>query len=45
MDPILNPLKKYILHIEVEMKPGNNNNLFLFGLVKNEGKDNNEAFS
>ena len=44
MDPILNPLQKYILQVEVEMKPGNSNNEFFFGLVKDQGKDNSYAY-
>jgi len=45
LDPILNTSKKYILQIEVELKQGNINNEFLFGLVKDEGKDNDYAYN
>ena len=44
MDPILDLLQKYILQVEVEMKPGNSNNYFFFGLVKDEGKDSSYAY-
>jgi len=43
LDPILNPLQKYILQIELELKPGNINNYFFAGIVKDEGKDNDYA--
>jgi len=45
LDPILNPSKKYIIQIEMELKSGNNNNYFLAGIAKNEGKDNCYAYS
>ena len=45
LDPILNPLRKYILQIELELKPGNSNNYFFAGIVKDEGKDNGYAHS
>jgi len=44
IDPILNPLKKYILHIELETKPGNQSAIN-FGLMKDEGKDNGCGYS
>jgi len=34
LDPILNPLEKYVFHIEIETAQGNNPNTFLFGLVR-----------
>ena len=43
MDPIIDPLKKYILHIEL-VNGGATRNHFLFGLVKDEGKDNGYAY-
>ena len=45
LDPILNPLLKYIFQIELELKPGNSNNYFYAGIVKDEGKDNDSAYS
>jgi len=44
MDPILNPSRKYILQIELELKLGNSNNNFFAGIVKDEGKDNGWAW-
>ena len=44
IDPILNPLKKYIFNIELEQKQGNKDNIFFFGLVKDSRKDSNSAF-
>ena len=43
LDPILDPSRKYILQIELEMKSGNSSNYFLFGIVKDEGKDKGYA--
>ena len=40
LDPFLNPSRKYIIQIELELKPGNSNIFFVFGIVKDEGKDN-----
>ena len=45
LDPILNPQKKYILQIELELKPGNSHNDFFAGIVKDEGKDADYAYS
>jgi len=44
LDPILNPLKKYIIQIELELKPGNSSNYFFAGIVKDESKDNGHAY-
>ena len=45
LDPILNPSKKYILQIELELKPEHSFNYFLAGIVKDEGRDKDYAYN
>ena len=45
LDPILDPSRKYILQIELELKQGNNFYYFFAGIVKDEGKDNGHAYN